>query len=495
MGLVFAALLFGSGAALAAPVQAATYDPSFVTASYSNPVCLSGVLDNDSTVTSFNAPGGFESITFSLDGVALPGYPYALATGTEVRFDDVVPANTLVGNHTLTVDNFGFTLATYPFTLAEPCVAVSPSDFTANLDTQFTSPDGSFGQVLELGNFSEASRQAVVWVNDVLVWAPVLAVGDFPTFKLSIPTCQAYSVKVSFGFPDLALDTAQPAYGCNTVDAANFVVTPKSPVCSVAVPTQETSVTSADPVSRFVKVTYGNGGYEYTASGTMAQGEMRSFVGQLPPGEAYRIFVYVDDELVYNQLQPAFSCGTPPVRLTGPSISGRAQVGYVLTCNVSYSGTAPVMAAYRWYLNGVLTAGSSRTLTLTATHYNKRLACASSASNGFGSAPSATSAASAVVVLGSALKIVGTYYPKVTGTVRVGKTVKAYVGKWTPAPTKYLYQWYKYSGGRWVAIKYATKYYYVIPRALKGYKIAVRVTALKPGYASGVRLSAGVHVG
>jgi hypothetical protein len=81
--------------------------------------------------------------------------------------------------------------------------------------------------------------------------------------------------------------------------------------------------------------------------------------------------------------------------------------------------------------------------------------------------------------------------PAITGTVRVGVTVRAATGTWTPAATSYAYQWYA-SG---VAIKGATGSAYAVPAAVRGKRLSVTVTAKRSGLPNGVASSPTVLVG
>jgi hypothetical protein len=68
--------------------------------------------------------------------------------------------------------------------------------------------------------------------------------------------------------------------------------------------------------------------------------------------------------------------------------------------------------------------------------------------------------------------------PKITGTAKVGKTLKAKAGTWKPSKVKLSYQWYR--GDK--KIKKATKSTYKLTKSDKGKKIKVKVTGKKSGY-------------
>jgi hypothetical protein len=69
---------------------------------------------------------------------------------------------------------------------------------------------------------------------------------------------------------------------------------------------------------------------------------------------------------------------------------------------------------------------------------------------------------------------------KITGTARVGKTVKASPGTWGPGEVKLSYRWYH--AGR--AISGATKSTYKLKASDKGHTISVTITGSRTGFAS-----------
>jgi hypothetical protein len=74
--------------------------------------------------------------------------------------------------------------------------------------------------------------------------------------------------------------------------------------------------------------------------------------------------------------------------------------------------------------------------------------------------------------------------PKVTGTLKVGRTLKVSKGTWT-AHTTFTYQWY--ASGK--AIKGATKWSLKLGKAQKGKTITVKVTGRKLGYTTVTKTS------
>ena len=160
----------------------------------------------------------------------------------------------------------------------------------------------------------------------------------------------------------------------------------------------------------------------------------------------------------------SFSLGTP-------SISGPVKVGSKLTVSASTTPTASSIG-YQWMVNGT-TVSTSSTYTPTAANYGKTLTVKAKA--GCASASRTKTSTAKTIAAGTFTKTVS---PKASGTFKVGKTVKATKGTWSPTPTSYSYRWYR-SGKK---ITGATKASYKLKKADKGKKISVRVTVKRGGY-------------
>jgi hypothetical protein len=68
--------------------------------------------------------------------------------------------------------------------------------------------------------------------------------------------------------------------------------------------------------------------------------------------------------------------------------------------------------------------------------------------------------------------------PAITGTTRVGYTLKAVRGTWTPQPSTVKYQW-KVDGA---AVRGATDSTFKVPASAKGKRVAVVITGSRTGY-------------
>ncbi|PZG13393.1 hypothetical protein C1I95_23800 [Micromonospora craterilacus] len=103
-------------------------------------------------------------------------------------------------------------------------------------------------------------------------------------------------------------------------------------------------------------------------------------------------------------------------------------------------------------------------------------------------AASATSASTGAVAKGSAPK--ATKKPKITGTAKVGRTVKLSVGTWSPSATSYKYEW-RLNGK---IIKGATGKSLKLKSSMRNKRITVTVIAKRTGHLDGRATSASVLV-
>lgn len=162
-----------------------------------------------------------------------------------------------------------------------------------------------------------------------------------------------------------------------------------------------------------------------------------------------------------------------------PTISGTATVGKKLTA-VTGTWTPAATFSYQWKRNGASISGATKSAyTLTATDAGKKITVVvTGKKTGFTTVSKTSAAKTAVGVFTAAT-------PKISGTAKVGKTVKVTVGTWTPKPT-FTYQW-KRSGA---SISGATKSSYKLTSKDKGKKITVVVTGKKTGYTTVAKTSA-----
>ncbi|MFG3529726.1 hypothetical protein ACGF8B_23675 [Streptomyces sp. NPDC047917] len=171
--------------------------------------------------------------------------------------------------------------------------------------------------------------------------------------------------------------------------------------------------------------------------------------------------------------------GAAPRVTTTPKIGGTVKVGAKLTTTSGSWTPSATSYGYQWKADGKAIKGAtSSTYTVPASLLGKYVTITVTAHR-TGHADGSATPASVKVATGSAPK--ATKQPTISGTAKVGRTLKAAKGSWTPAPTSYAYQWY--ANGK--AISGATKSSLTLKSAQRGKKITVKVTARRTGHASG----------
>ncbi|MFE6399175.1 Tat pathway signal protein [Streptomyces alboflavus] len=172
-----------------------------------------------------------------------------------------------------------------------------------------------------------------------------------------------------------------------------------------------------------------------------------------------------------------------PRNTTAPKVTGTAAVGSKVTATTGTWTGAPSSYGYQWQANGTAIEGATAsTYKIPAAHLGKKLTVTVTARKpGFPGA--AATSAPVKVAKGTAPK--ATKAPAITGTVRVGKVLKAAKGTWSPAPGSYSYRWY----ANGTAVSGATKSSLTLKSALRGKKITVKVTAHRTGHLDGTAAS------
>jgi hypothetical protein len=373
-----------------------------------------------------------------------------------------------------------------------------PTDVGANLDPGFFAPNGDAGRVIELGNFSDVTLSATVKVNGTVIVTVPVDSGAIQTALLPIPACASYTVQVDFGFPNLTLDTTEAPFGC---PSATIDVSPNGDSLHV------TNITSGD--ISFVVFAFTNNGNDVTSSPSPGTTSFTLHASEfvdipvtvlpLPAGDTSYYFVLLptlgDAEVAHTPLITG-TVYVPPVILTAPSVSGVvARVGNRLPCaGATYSPNVNGVTT-QWLRSGVLTSVTQSTYLLTVSDLGKRITCRVKATDGV-TTVTASSAASAVVALGLAPKVVGTKVPKIVGTPTRGKYITVNQGVWTPRPSYFTCTLNRYVGSKIVRtlgpVKCTSTTKFKVPtKYAKGTKYFFTVRAYyKPGYAVGAKNTA-----
>jgi protocatechuate 3,4-dioxygenase beta subunit len=159
-----------------------------------------------------------------------------------------------------------------------------------------------------------------------------------------------------------------------------------------------------------------------------------------------------------------------------PTVSGTATVGSTLTATIGSWTPAPDSLVRQWLRGGVAIPGANgATYKVVAADAGYALTFQVIGSkSGFNQQVRTSSPTAKVPYLGKTKAST----PKISGTAKVGKTLKAKPGTWKPSKFTFTYQWF-HSGA---AITGATKSSYKLTSADKGKTITVKVTGTKAGY-------------
>lgn len=166
----------------------------------------------------------------------------------------------------------------------------------------------------------------------------------------------------------------------------------------------------------------------------------------------------------------------------GPKITGTRAVGSTLTAvKPTWSPTATSFR-YQWYRGTTAISGAtSSTYKLTTADGGARIRVIAIGERKTYTTSRAFSSYTATI----AKLFTKSPTPKISGTVKVGRTLSASVGTWSPKPS-FSYQWKR--NGK--SISGATKSSYKLTSKDAGTRITVTVTAKKSGYKTTVRTSA-----
>lgn len=179
-----------------------------------------------------------------------------------------------------------------------------------------------------------------------------------------------------------------------------------------------------------------------------------------------------------------FTVTQPQLKNTAaPKVTGTAKAGAKVTAAPGSWSATSTSYTYQWKADGKAISGATAaSYTIPASVVGKKLTVTVTAVKSGWQSGTATSA-TVTVAKGDAPK--ATKPPVISGTAKVGRTLKTTNGTWSPATTLYKYQWY--ANGK--AVTGATKSSLVLKSAQKGKKITVKVIALRTGHKDGSAVS------
>lgn len=162
-----------------------------------------------------------------------------------------------------------------------------------------------------------------------------------------------------------------------------------------------------------------------------------------------------------------------------PTITGTPKVGSRLTGTVIGWSPTGSSLTYKWYVGDLLVqSGTSRYYTPAASALGQQVTLRVTGSRTGYEPLTVPSAPTSAVTRGSLT--VGTV--RISGTLRVGYTLRASTLYWGPSPVAFRYRWK--IGSTYVAAPAGTKSYLKLPARARGKRVTLVVTASKAGYNS-----------
>jgi hypothetical protein len=162
-----------------------------------------------------------------------------------------------------------------------------------------------------------------------------------------------------------------------------------------------------------------------------------------------------------------------------PALSGTAQVGKTLTAVRGTWTPSPTKTTYQWRVDGKAVSGATgSTWKVPASARGKKVSVAVTGTKTGYATKTLVSPSSSAVKAG----VFSAPAPRITGTPKVGATLRVVRGTWTPQPTTAKYQWKVGS----TSIKGATRSFFTVPSSARGKRVTVVVTGSAAGYTTKV---------
>ncbi|WP_445445061.1 sialate O-acetylesterase [Clavibacter sp. km3a] len=174
------------------------------------------------------------------------------------------------------------------------------------------------------------------------------------------------------------------------------------------------------------------------------------------------------------------AAAAPFTATPAPVITGKAVIGQRLLATTARWTPAATTSRYAWLVDGVPVSGQTSTAyTVRAADAGSVITVAVTGSRSGYDASTRTSEPTAAVPVPVVAEFAAAPTPTIAGTARVGFTLTARAGTWTPWPT-FSYSWTRDG----VLIAGQTGATYRVTEADQGAALAVTVTGTKTGYAT-----------
>jgi hypothetical protein len=201
----------------------------------------------------------------------------------------------------------------------------------------------------------------------------------------------------------------------------------------------------------------------------------------LAPGTVYhyRLVATNSDGTTYGYDSTLATASATPAVTVAPLISGTARVGAALSVSTGTWNPAATGYSYQWQVSSAagwvtIAGATSATYTPVQAQLGAAIRAGVTATNSYGSTTSWTAATATVAPGGPT----NTAVPVLTGAAKIGQTMSAGTGAWSPAPTSYSYLWQRQVGsGAWTTIAGATSASYRLAAGDSGAKVHIAVTA------------------
>ncbi len=173
-----------------------------------------------------------------------------------------------------------------------------------------------------------------------------------------------------------------------------------------------------------------------------------------------------------------------PVTGSTPTVSAKSYaVGQTLTAKAGTWGPAGVALGYQWLRDGKTISGATKSsYKLVSSDAGRKLSVRVTGTTEGTDPVSKTSKSTVTIAKGT----LTARTPAISGTAKVGATVKVKTTAWAPSGVKLSYQWLR--NGK--AISKATKSSYKLSKSDKGKKVSVKVTGKLSGYNTASKTSA-----